>query len=275
MKPKKSFFYFLLFFIGISSLYSQTDGTLTFTFTPVSHSGNWGAKHNLAVWIQTNSGAFVKTKMRYVGSGTSDHLPTWGANAGCASSTNANSSTCNTTDATTGATLNSYSTKTFTWDGKNVNGTANGTTVADGTYRVAVEETWNHGTSGTTVRYFTFTKGTATDHQTPANDSNFTNITLDWVPTTAGVADVNLNEPKVYVYPNPSNGLFMLDIQSEIKYINVFNVLGEKMYQEELTTENNNTTKELNFTSFVAGLYYVQVIDENGNKKNIEIVLEK
>lgn len=160
-----------------------TPGTLTFTFTPVSHNGYSGTKNVLAVWIQTGTGEFVKTKIRFVGGGTDDHLPIWGENAGCSNPFAVTSSSCNTTDAVTGATLGSFTTRTIIWDGKNVNGTSNGTTVADGTYKVTIEECWNHGTSGKTTISYMFTKGPNADNQKPANSTHFTDISLDWLPS--------------------------------------------------------------------------------------------
>ena len=168
---------FLVTLLAAFQSNAQTQGTLTWSFTPTSHTGFSGdARHVLAVWIETSTGTFVKTKIRNVGPSTNDHLPTWAAKAGCASTTNAVGSGCNTTDATTGATLTSYATRTGTWDGKNVNGAVNGTTVADGAYRLAVQQTWNHGSSATTTVYYNFTKGTSPDHQTPAADANFSGI---------------------------------------------------------------------------------------------------
>ena len=94
----------------ISSVNAQTPGTLNFTFTPTSHSGYQGTKNVLAVWIQSSTGAFVKTKLRYAGNSTKDHLPTWAVNAG-GSSTNCLSSNCNVVGATTGATLSNFASK--------------------------------------------------------------------------------------------------------------------------------------------------------------------
>lgn len=163
------------------NLSAQTAGTLTFKFTQVAHSPCYSASRNvLAVWIQTNANGFVKTKLKNGGlNSTSDHLPAWSVNAG---GTTTNMSNCNVTDATTGATLASFGAKTIVWDGKNVNGASNGVIVADGVYKVTIQETWNHGTGSTVTKSYTFTKGPVADHQTPANDANFTSITLDWVP---------------------------------------------------------------------------------------------
>ncbi len=192
---KTSFSHFLsLACIALATSFSvsvsaQTAGTLTFSFTPVTMSpGYSGTRNVLAVWIQTSANGaagFVKTKLRYAGGGTSDHLPTWSVNAGgTAGNCLSAAPNPNVTDATTGATLSSFTAKSITWDGKNVVGLANGTTVADGAYRVAIQETWNHGTTGTVTTYFAFTKGPTEDKQTPANTANFTGITLDWLPST-------------------------------------------------------------------------------------------
>jgi Secretion system C-terminal sorting domain/SprB repeat len=172
--------------------HAQTVGTLTFTFTEASHSAtyNGNAQHNLAVWIQNTTGTgtatFVKSKLRYAGSGTADHLPTWAVNSG-GTAGNCLATACNKTDAVVGATLAAWSTKTIIWDGKNVNGTANGAIVADGTYIVTIQSTWNHGPTGTVLTSYQFVKGPNPDHQTPANDANFTNIKLDWVPVATGL----------------------------------------------------------------------------------------
>lgn len=169
---------------GSNQAEAQTAGTLTFTFTTIAHTGYQGTKNALAVWIQTNTGTFVKTFYRYAGSGggTQDHLPTFAVNAG-GTSTNCLSASCNVVGATTGATLAGAVTKTVTWDGKNTSGVL----MADGTYKITIQETWNHGTSGTTTSSFTFTKGPNQDVQTPTADGNFTNMSLQWIPAAAPV----------------------------------------------------------------------------------------
>ncbi len=163
---------------------AQTAGTLTFTFTEVAktptYNGNF--QHVLAVWVQTNAGTFVKTKLRYAGSGTSDHLPTWAANAGCASSANCLGGACNIVDGTTGATRSSWTGYTVTWDGC-IGAAGTGTLQADAVYKITIQSTWNHGTTGTATSSYTFTKGPVADHQTPTANAYFTGVKLDWVPT--------------------------------------------------------------------------------------------
>ena len=186
----------IMFFLSYC-LIAQTAGTLTFHFTEVTQSTsntyNGNAQHVIAIWIQTSTGTFVKTKLRMVGAGTKDHLPTWAVNSGGTAS-NATSAACNVVSATTGATLSSWTTQNITWDGTN----AAGTLVADGIYRVAVQSTWDHGssTAATETSYFNFTKGPTTDHQTPASNVSLTSMTLDWVPTvltfTCSTSQVNV-----------------------------------------------------------------------------------
>jgi|GEM_PF-6851375 len=170
---------FTLFIFGLSYLqiHAQTTGTLTFNCTTIAHSGYSGTKNVLAIWIQTNSGAFVKTYYRYAGGGTSDHLPTWAVNSG-GTAGNCLATSCNVVGATTGATLNGAVTKTVTWNGTDLSGNQ----MPDGIYKVTIQETWNHGTSGTVTRSFSFTKGPASDIQTPTTDANFSNLSLQWIP---------------------------------------------------------------------------------------------
>lgn len=260
-------------FIGClsASIFAQTPGVLTFTFTPTSHNGYSGTKNVLAVWIQTSSGGFVKTKIRRVGNGTKDHLPTWSVNAG-GSAGNAMSSSCNMTDASTGATLSSFTTKTITWDGKNVNGTSNGTVVTDAVYKVTIQETWDHGGSGTVLKSYTFTKGPNADHQTPANDANFTNITLDWVPSTnTGVESISEN-PGIAVYPNPTNGIFNVDY-TKASNIKVINTLGAIVFEEKVEAFTSGS-KSIDLTNLANGIYFIIVSNSNGTS-NHKLILNK
>jgi hypothetical protein len=256
-----------------SNLKAQTAGTLTFTFTTPKHTtGNYvtDGRYVLAVWIQTSTGAFVKTKMRNCALGsTEDHLPTYGTNCGA---TAANCMTGgNITDGTSGATLTTFVAKTITWDGKNVSGAANGTLVADGAYRVAVQETWGHGAS-TAIRYFNFTKGPAADVQTPTADTNFTNISLNWSPTLAN--DTFSLSPSVVIYPNPTNGVVNIDLKNEVKNIRVINILGEIVYDEKVEAYAADSTKTLDLSNLTNGMYIVNVTNEYGSS-NHKIVLNR
>jgi len=268
----KAYLFSLLGFLFFSSIITaQTAGTLTFTFTevaqPTNSCYNRNAQHVLAVWIQTGSGAFVKTKLRYVGSGTNDHLPTWASQASCTSG-NAVSSGCNILDATTGATRSSWTTYTITWDGKKGAPTT-GVLQADGTYKVVIQSTWNHGTSGTRTSSYSFTKGPSTDHQTPAADASFSNITLDWQPTITGVNEMT-HTPSINIYPNPTNGVLNIDYTNG-NNIKIYNTLGVLVYDEQIEQEG---IKSIDLRNFSNGVYIVSV-SNNDNSIFKKIFLEK
>jgi hypothetical protein len=179
-----------------NGLHAQTSGTLTATFNTTFTGGSYGTKYVIAAWIQTNSGTFVKTKMKYAKTSNLDHLQTW-----------VNASAQNVVDAITGTTRPAPETLTFTWNGTDVSAAV----VADGVYKVWLEMAWGSSlTTGKTVQSFSFTKGVTADHQT-GGTTNFTNLILDWVPT---FTDVNENQEKetFSISPNP------LSYESTINY---------------------------------------------------------
>ncbi|MEI6852603.1 MAG: T9SS type A sorting domain-containing protein [Bacteroidota bacterium] len=177
-----------LFFVN--SLKAQTPGTLTFGVTLTSHNASYGLQHVSAVWIENASFGFVKTKYRFASGHTlNSHLPVWKTN-----------SASNVTDATTGATLNSYTPISISWNGTNVSAAV----VADQLYRVYVEFTWDDGTANHDTTSVTFLKGVNAVHLTPANKTNFTTMTLDWVPTYVGITE-NQDKETFSVSPNPIN----------------------------------------------------------------------
>lgn len=243
--------------------FSQTGGTLTFTFTPVAKSPCYtGSRNVLAVWIENNAGTFIKTKMRYCCNGsTFDHLPTWSVNAGGSAN---NCSGANTTSATTGATLTSFSNKSITWDGTNVSGTI----VPDGVYKVMIQETWNHGSTGTATSTYTFTKGPSADHQTPAANSTFSGVKLDWVPNGMGISASSTLEG-VSIYPNPnSTGIFHVDFESASN-VRVVNMLGETIFSEKI--QQGAQSIRVDLSAFDNGSYFIFVSE--GERSSIQRVI--
>jgi len=233
---------------------AQTPGTMSFTFTTPKHTtGNYvtDGRYHLAVWIEScatcgagttvGTSTFVRTKIRYAQSEV-DHLPTWAGKCGCASTANCLGAACNTTNATTGATQTTFPARTVTWDGTNAAGT---TLLADGNYRVCVQETWGHGAS-TATRYFPFVKGTTVYSNTTdvTADTNFTGISLTWTPQAAA-NDTFAQVPSFVVYPNPTKGYVNIEFKSDVKNIKVVDVLGKEIYNEETSEATVDTVKKL------------------------------
>ena len=249
-----------------TSLRAQsTPGTLTFKVGEIAHSSTYsGTKRVFSVWIEYNTTgttwSFVKTLYQSGRGVPNNHTPTWTS----ASASNVTGAAVNSTSSMS---WSSGALQTLTWNGTN----AAGTVVADGNYRVAVEETWNHGTTGTAVAYFPFTKGTTAVNQTPTT-ANFSNMTLTWTPTLA--TETFAKAPEAIVYPIPSKGVFSIDLKTDVKTIPVVDLLGKVIYNEDIKESTTSTTKKVDLSSFNDGVYMINVSNENGTS-TYKVVLEK
>jgi hypothetical protein len=247
-------------------LSAQTTGTLSLAFSQTPHTSYQGTKNVMAVWIESSTGTFVKTRARNAGGGTSDHLAVWAVKAG-GSAGNCMAANCNVLGATTGATLTNFGNRNFSWDGTD----ASGNVVPDGTYKIIVESTWNHGSAATTTRSYTFVKGTAQDLQTPASDANFTNITLAWNPAGSGLVE-KTPEMIVSIQPNPSeNGVFNVEFNYATR-ISATNLAGEEVYAEDV--KMNEVSKEVNLSKMSSGVYFICVTNGSTVSKH-KIVINK
>ena len=257
---------FSLSIVTCTLLSAQTQGTLTLSFTQTPHTSYEATNNVMAVWIQTSTGTFVKTRTRNAGGGTSDHLPVWASNAG-GSAGNCLAANCNVLGAITGATLNNFSTRNFSWDGTNTSGNL----VADGTYKITVESTWNHGSAATTTRSFTFVKGTVADVQTPAADANFTGISLAWNPASSGIKE-ETPEMIVSIHPNPSlNGVFNVEFNYATR-VSAMNLAGEEVYTEDV--KMNEVSKTVNLSNLTSGVYFICVTNGTSVSKH-KVVINK
>ncbi|MAU36468.1 MAG: hypothetical protein CMD14_03745 [Flavobacteriales bacterium] len=71
---------------------------------------------------------------------------------------------------------------------------------------------------------------------------------------------VNDIESKVSIYPNPSNGVFVIELDALGKYdVTIYNVLGQTV----LSTFTNSMTTSIDLSSFDKGIYTVELKDKN------------
>jgi len=141
---------------------ANTPGTLTVSVLTVSMGGNYSPKNVVAIWIQTNTGVFVKSLLVYANTRKND-LTTWFP-----------ISKGSTVNAITGATQSSNAVRTCTWNGTDLSGAV----VADGIYKV-----WMNMADGKTAfSSFSFNKGPVVDTVKPANVTGFSNISISWAP---------------------------------------------------------------------------------------------
>jgi len=261
----KSLFLSISLFV-CTLLNAQTTGTLTLAFSQTPHTSFEGTKNVMAVWIESSTGTFVKTRARNAGGGTSDHLAVWAVKSG-GSAGNCMSASCNTLGATTGATLSNFGNRNFSWDGTDVSGNI----LPDGTYKITVESTWNHGSAATTTRSYTFVKGAAQDVQTPASDANFTNISLAWNPAGSGLVE-NTLEMVVSIQPNPSaNGVYNVEFNYATK-VSAMNLAGEEVYTEDV--KMNEVSKTVDLSNVSTGVYFICVTNGSAVSKH-KVVINK
>ncbi len=95
----------------------------------------------------------------------------------------------------------------------------------------------------------------------------------------AGINDVKGESEQVKVYPNPSNGEFTivesgkLNMENEKSNIEVYNMLGEKVYSQFSTL---NSPFSINLSDEPNGVYLYRVINESGSLiGNGKLVIEK
>ncbi|MFZ4582894.1 MAG: DUF2271 domain-containing protein, partial [Paludibacter sp.] len=144
----------------------KTPGSLAVNATTSSYSGQYAPHHVAAIWIESSTGTFVKTLL-VKATQRKVYLTNWLKAT----------STGNSIDASTGATLSNHGVLTCTWNGKDVNGNV----VGDGSYNVCVEFTESNGTGKNAS--FAFAKGLTTDNQSPASKSNISGVSINWTPT--------------------------------------------------------------------------------------------
>jgi hypothetical protein len=276
------FFWILICFSAIVS--AQTTGTLTFSYNqpvPTSPAPTYLGRCVTAVWIENAAGAFIKTKMRFVGTSTADHLPTFSVKAGGVLS-DALGPNVNFTDATTGATRKNTTTpvgfgaQSFVWDAKNVNGAANGVTVPDGIYKVWIESTWvdSGANNHQELSSYSFTKGPTSAITTAVGDAYVNTIVMNWVATGLGVNDNVSPNTKVVIYPNPTKGKFNIDFKNEIKNIKISNMLGQVVYDEKITEGAAGTMKNIDLSNYGNGIYIINVSNNEGTS-NYKVILDK
>lgn len=85
--------------------------------------------------------------------------------------------------------------------------------------------------------------------------------------------NIGINENKltnsISIYPNPTNGKLTISHSDKLKLIEVFNLLGEKIYCSN--PNNAQTTTEIDLANVPKGIYFVKV--DNGENVLIEKVV--
>ncbi|HXB13006.1 MAG TPA: T9SS type A sorting domain-containing protein, partial [Bacteroidia bacterium] len=80
-----------------------------------------------------------------------------------------------------------------------------------------------------------------------------------------GINEAAAPNNSVLVYPNPNNGRFTIELEgiSERSTVEIYNVLGEKVYS--CTLNMQQSAHSINISGQAQGMYLYRVISENGN----------
>ncbi|MBP1630669.1 MAG: hypothetical protein H6Q15_1562 [Bacteroidetes bacterium] len=263
--------YFILSFVfclmAAGFVSAQTQGTLNFGVTTVTHNGQYRPKHILAIWIEKDNGttgSFVKTKLFRGGTGYRTYLTNFKA---------ATSNTYNSVDAATGATYSSHAARTVAWNATDVDGNI----VEDGNYRVCVEFTESNG-SGPYSTY-SFVKGPSAVSLTPAATTNFKNITLTWTPSTSSLVDIYPKNNNISVYPNPINNSAVIAMSSfiskEIKSMYLIDLTGKRV--DIINHKSIDSNSQIIYSpnkNIKNGVYFI-VVETPSNKYSSKINISR
>lgn len=104
-------------------------------------------------------------------------------------------------------------------------------------------------------------------------------LNFDQNATGLGGVDILENErfAKINIFPNPNSGIFNIRIQTEQPTdvnLNITNILGQSVYQEELS-KVSLLNKKISLSNFEKGLYFVNVEGKNGKAIAIKLLSNK
>ena len=83
--------------------------------------------------------------------------------------------------------------------------------------------------------------------------------------------DTNPNYNSILVYPNPSKGIFNIDLSQETEAYNtvtIFNILGEKVFSSTLVAKENNSIN----LSHLANGYYLAKLENQANSVTLKLI---
>jgi hypothetical protein len=213
----------------------STSGTLNVTVTTSTSNGSYAPNNIIAIWIQDSSNKFVKTMLVYA-KARKPHLINWVTATPVG----------NSTDAITGATQPSHGIRNCSWNGTDLSQLP----VADGTYTVKIEMTENN--IGTNLATYTFVKGPNAVTLSPVDQACFSNISINWIPTSTGISDLEMS--KLYaVYPNPTVSTIYVS-GNDIKSLELLTLSGHSLLK--------SNDQKLNLSAFPKGIYLVKIETE-------------
>lgn len=89
--------------------------------------------------------------------------------------------------------------------------------------------------------------------------------------SVTSIKDILSNQISFDVFPNPANGQITVSLAGKSKncILKIFNLLGENVLSQSLKEQSSNINLNLK-----SGLYFVNVLDESGNKATRKIIVQ-
>ncbi|HRZ42759.1 MAG TPA: DUF2271 domain-containing protein [Bacteroidales bacterium] len=200
----------------------NTPGTVTFTVTTTANGGKYAPNHVLAIWIKNSSGTFIRTS-KMMSQKETKYLYQWKA-----------SSSLNTVDAITGATLTSHQTHTITWNCKDLNNNV----VPDGTYQFWIE--FADADAQGPYAHFDFNKSTSAVNTNYPNQSKFSGVNITYTPQPNGIGK-NEAEARATVITHGKTITFSIpDDKTGRAELAVYNLQGQLVYHEKSPVSAGN-----------------------------------
>lgn len=100
-----------------------------------------------------------------------------------------------------------------------------------------------------------------------------------YVDCVVGVAEFIFENTSVRVFPNPSNGLFNLDLtqsnlNSSSMYVKVYNVIGELVHQSIQEVHQSGAPQQIDLQSLPNGAYYLR-LNTGNNSFSVKFIIAK
>jgi len=86
-----------------------------------------------------------------------------------------------------------------------------------------------------------------------------------WYENTGVLGIEDNHENNIVLYPNPTNGELQINSKQEIIFVEVYNLVGQKVLE---------TKSEINLSNLVSGIYFVKIEDENGYSQIHKVIKE-
>lgn len=157
------------------------------------------------------------------------------------------------------------------------------TTQADTT----IKSWWNFGDNGKAGNIFFGTNGSYVYNDTgeyavtlridngvcaPDSIIKVNYIIVKSQATNPNISVKEVNQHALKLYPNPVKDKLTIEAENDITSITLIDVLGKKYEVENFI---QSTTPEINITHLPKGVYFIEVLDENGNKYSSKLLITR